>query len=98
MPTEPGHPATARMLLSNLGGFADRPQLSDGYHRHDVVPSLLDVLHGRSSGPDARGGAGTVRGRRRVGPRSRLRCRPVRGGRSPDARGPLRAARDPGGL
>ncbi|MDH6708280.1 CubicO group peptidase (beta-lactamase class C family) [Kitasatospora sp. MAA19] len=48
MPTEPGHPATARMLLSNLGGLADRPQLSDGYHRHDVVPSLLDVLHGRS--------------------------------------------------
>ncbi|WP_181799217.1 serine hydrolase domain-containing protein [Kitasatospora acidiphila] len=48
MPTEPGHPAAARMLLSNLDGFADRPQLSDGYHRHGVVPSLLDVLHGRS--------------------------------------------------
>ncbi|MEV7022277.1 amino acid adenylation domain-containing protein, partial [Kitasatospora sp. NPDC093558] len=48
LPTKPGHPATARMLLSNLGGFADRPQLDDGYHRHDVVPSLLDVLHGRA--------------------------------------------------
>ncbi|WP_343069732.1 amino acid adenylation domain-containing protein [Streptomyces olivoverticillatus] len=47
IPSDPDHPVTARMLLSNLGGFAQRPALADGYHRYDPVPTLLDVLNGR---------------------------------------------------
>ncbi|MGN9759246.1 amino acid adenylation domain-containing protein, partial [Streptomyces sp. SD31] len=43
-----GRPVTARLLLGNQAGFAEHPDLTEGYRRHDPVPTVLDVLNGRS--------------------------------------------------
>ncbi|MFD3471847.1 serine hydrolase, partial [Streptomyces sp. NPDC058682] len=47
-PDGAARPVSARLLLANLAGFALHPDLEDGYHRHDPVPTVLDVLNGRS--------------------------------------------------
>ncbi|WP_345017456.1 amino acid adenylation domain-containing protein, partial [Streptomyces shaanxiensis] len=43
-----GRPVTARLLLGNQAGFAEHPDLTEGYRRHDPVPTVLDVLNGRA--------------------------------------------------
>ncbi|MGW4895813.1 serine hydrolase, partial [Kitasatospora sp. NPDC004240] len=49
VPSLPGvsTPVTPRLLIANLSGIAPHPDVDGNYHRHDPVPTVLDVLNGR---------------------------------------------------
>ncbi|MEV0536484.1 serine hydrolase, partial [Kitasatospora sp. NPDC050463] len=49
VPSLPGvsTPVTPRLLIANLSGIAPHPAIDGNYHRHDPVPTVLDVLNGR---------------------------------------------------